>query len=87
MKTRHHTSPAGLRFTIGDAETSEQIAARFNDPDALKALARWYLDAPSDWARGWYFRNVMLARGNMDAPAWTSRDCFVQASGILTMRA
>lgn len=87
MKTRHHTSPAKLTFTIGDAETPEQIAARFNDPDALKSLARWYLDAPDDWVRDLYFRNVMLARGNMDAPAWNTRDCITQASGILTMRA
>jgi hypothetical protein len=75
-----------LRFEIGDGMTSEQIARSFDDPDRLRALARWYLAAPGDWARGWYFRNVMLARGNMDAPRWSDRICETQARGILSMR-
>lgn len=86
MKTQQHTSPAGLTFTIGDAETSEQIAARFDAPDALRALARWYLEAPQDWKRGWYFRNVMLARGNLDAPTWSTREAATQACGIISPR-
>lgn len=72
-----------MAFEIAESpETPEDIKARFSQKHEMKHLARILLRNPSD-LNVWYFKNVLLALGEDEAPRMTKTECLKRANEIV----